>query len=194
MIYSVQKSFGYRAFHKVGANIEMQSMFKTSLVCESLLKIDSMIAFLLMLMAYLFLNSWSNRSVISICAAVFTISWSFVLFGAIRKEDKCMTCLVFGTCFVQPGYIIWKLIDLKLNPGSYSINIEINHFAEFIGIGALYIIVRILLLYYIFKVYKIFGKGLRNRVFLRSTYDNMSYNEPSYEKLSQHDEEESPNV
>jgi hypothetical protein len=170
-VFFIEKSFMYRAFRQVGANQEMQSMYRTLMVCESLMKLDAVIAFLLMLMSYLFLGGgMSKTAAVSIAAAVFTIAWTVSLFSSIRREDKCLIIAVFACCWIQPAYVIYKLIDLKLNPGHYSADASprVRGFEEFLFIGVFYVLVRFSLIVYAWSCWGNFGKGLRNKVFLRS--------------------------
>jgi hypothetical protein len=83
-----------------------------------------------------------------------------MLFYALRREDKCLLFLVSFTSLIQPGYVIWKLVDFQLTPSYYSPDNKIHQFAEFMTFGVLYAIIRTILLFYLFKMYKIFGQGL----------------------------------
>eukprot|EP00475_Leptophrys_vorax_P015269 TRINITY_DN21641_c0_g1_i1.p1 TRINITY_DN21641_c0_g1~~TRINITY_DN21641_c0_g1_i1.p1 ORF type:complete len:382 (-),score=79.78 TRINITY_DN21641_c0_g1_i1:65-1210(-) len=169
--YFMGKSFIFRAFRQVGANQEMQAMFKTLLICESLMKIDAIVAFLLMLMSFLYLDNWSSIAGITIAAAMFTIAWTVSLFSSIRREDKCLMTSVFVCCVFQPGYVIYKLVDLRVNPNHYSTVVTgggVRGFEEFLIIGIWFVINRIALMYFAWRSWANFGKGLRNKVFLRS--------------------------
>lgn len=165
----VYKSFGYRIYKKFGANAAMQEIWRTAQVYFSLLKFDLFMALLLMIMSYLFLSRWSDRSAINISALVFSILWSIVGFVAITKENVTLFYASCITSFLQPLYVAYKLVDLSLNTEFYTD--EGHNFYQFLSVGIMYAFNRISLLWYMIQARRNFGKGLRNLVFVRHSVD-----------------------
>jgi len=96
---------------------------------------------------------------------IVTVLWASLGWYTVRHEKKALIWLFLLFALVEPAYIIWKDREAIT-----SIENEEGYAAASLGVSALAIVCRVLLIVWTFLVYKGFNKGLRD-VFKREEED-----------------------
>jgi len=142
-----------------------------------LLKMDIMFSVILILMGLFFFFS-TIETVLNIVFLVIAFVWAFIGKIGIRMEDKKFVIFFFLFSVVEPGDIIFKLIQFTDGGVQYA-NLPLPQI-YFAGILAL--IVRSLLMTCTIRLVAAFKTGLRDKVF-----DPEEEEEPAMNQIIEHD-------
>jgi hypothetical protein len=149
----VYRSFGWRMYKKLGADVELTHMYRTYQQMSSLIKVDLQFALNLVLASGFFVKT-SLEIGIDIGALVIALLWAALGLVAIRMEHKPSLLLFLTTFILHPGYVVFKIwktttdYDKLFVPLIYSF-------------GSLSILTRVLEFVWGLRIYFHFGKGLK---------------------------------
>eukprot|EP01111_Echinosteliopsis_oligospora_P016924 TRINITY_DN7174_c0_g1_i1.p1 TRINITY_DN7174_c0_g1~~TRINITY_DN7174_c0_g1_i1.p1 ORF type:complete len:323 (-),score=47.01 TRINITY_DN7174_c0_g1_i1:83-1051(-) len=162
--WKTYKSFGWKVYRKIGADLRLQAMYRTYQIFSALLKVDLLFGFTLVLGIGLF--QIGSRLDLYMGLAMLILTILLVLIGAyaVRHEVRFVMYIFWVVCLFEPAYLIWKIIDARNNPDSFSGHDQTDFAMPAIIFAAAAITVRFTLFVLTIFVFKNFNKGLR-RVF-----------------------------
>ncbi len=163
----MHNSFGWRLYKRVGGNIEMQKMYRVAHIFFALLKFDVGVEVLLVLLAsfFLFESTFSYEAILNGVALIVTVVWAIVGRQTVRTESARLVKFWAAFAFVEPIYILYKFAQMNLVP-VYKDSPRTTYF-QFYLLGSIALIIRAVLLYFAYRAYKNFGKGLAESVFAK---------------------------
>jgi hypothetical protein len=154
----VHNSFGWKVFRKIGASVELINVYTIYQIFSALIKLDLLISVNLVMLAGFFLYV-DYELYIDIVALALTFVWALVGLVAGRKEIK-KACFVFLLCaFLQPAYVVFKIIFSVVSSSSNQLNGWIPDLIYIVG--ALHLLVRGMLIVFAIQLFRNFGKGLK---------------------------------
>ncbi|XP_072019298.1 uncharacterized protein [Amphiura filiformis] len=146
-------------FRTVGANVALQELCTKVFLCESLLKFDLQLT---MSLVFLIMNDGlatidlEEKLVLGIGIS-YGIIWICLGYLAMRYENKTLSWMFLCTSWMQPAYIVYKLVDLGLDwLGMISATIVVCSFFGLILRGSVFAV--------FILVYRNFGQGLKEKV------------------------------
>jgi len=176
----VYKGFGWRFFQKVAADVGIKAMYTKYQLFLTFLRFDLLFQTLSIITYVVF----QFDTVLDIFALVFlakAISWLVVGWYMVRRESKKLVVLFYATCWVFPTFIIMTstktLVDYLALSGKEctsvplpswnanwycllegAVSIDVYLLLACVGLSC-----RVILLFLTSKVYKNFGKGLKEK-------------------------------
>mmetsp|Transcript_10946 Transcript_10946/g.20102 ORF Transcript_10946/g.20102 Transcript_10946/m.20102 type:complete len:343 (+) Transcript_10946:116-1144(+) len=153
--WQTQKTFGFFVFNRVGANPRLQKLYTTYRIFVSLLKLDFVISLIVCILASLLEDDVVSLALTLIAAGISLAMMIVGLYG-VREEQREVVCMFWVFKLFMPGYIAYKLYDLRDDPV----------FDVLLASGAVSVILRLVLMVYTCKVTYGFGQGLRDEVFI----------------------------
>jgi len=167
--YYVVESFGWRAFKIVGASERLQRIFTTSQMFFSLVKLDIVASTFLLLIASYFSSRKNNEIfdrvdfALTCVAYGFSLVWSLVGYMSVQREDAVMMRWFMFVSWVEPCYVVYKIVQITRNADITSLEVLFFIFA-----GASFILRGMLIVWAHFARSN-FGQGLKERIMLRET-------------------------
>jgi len=156
MYKTVSDTFGWRAHRKVGANAALHDLYRDAELFFSLIKLDLLIAILLLLLSIFYLFTEIEDYVTFGVAILVTFAWASAGYHAILRESRRTLWFFYTFAFFEPGYIVYKLYYIATNSSTYQ-NVS---FGQFLSTGIFALVVRFGLMYSARICHKNFGKGL----------------------------------
>ncbi|ELU11895.1 hypothetical protein CAPTEDRAFT_192923 [Capitella teleta] len=166
----IAREFGFLEFRIVGASEYLQMMYHLAALYQSLLKFDLQLTWSLVILV---LHNGAEMELLEkIIIGVgipFSLFWT-VLGWAIVRYELCKTYIVFSILgFVQPAYVIFKLVDVyeALTGGSKETLLASDRVVLYVTLVAIAfsIIIRFALFVESIRCRWNFGKGLKERAF-----------------------------
>ncbi|XP_074655184.1 uncharacterized protein LOC141908853 isoform X2 [Tubulanus polymorphus] len=160
---------GNLIFRTVGANETLQKICKTMYFASGLLKFDFQLE---VSMVLLILQNGREiglkEQIVLGVGFPLSVLWLIMGFLSMRFENKIMTLVFLISGVFEPAYIIWKIYD---SSGTITERASKSIEAVTFACAALALIVRITLLFTMVFVYRNYGKGLKEKAYGRSDYD-----------------------
>jgi len=155
MSYVCYKNFGWIVYKKIGASVEITSMYSRYQQMLALLKLDLQFGINLVVMAGLFLFSdweiWVDAGVMALTIIVLGITW-----GGLRQEKKWAVFIFFVFAPVEPVYIFYKFVHYANHPLDSTIYEPLVYVA-----GSVAVVNRLLLMIWVFLCRRNFDKNLK---------------------------------
>jgi len=153
----VYRSFGWRTYRKIGADVKLTSIYRSYQVMVSLIKVDLQFGINLVIVAGFFLYE-TFELYIDIGAIIVNIIWAGIGWLSVRVETKFGTIFFLSTSYIEPGYVIYKIVHYILTPLTNDDKIYVPLIYYF---GAFSIFTRIILVIWTVIVMRHFKKGLK---------------------------------
>lgn len=159
----VWKAFGYYTYKVAGANVLMRQMFDRYRIFLSLIKLDLFAAVVLFVLIKTYLISFEAVDfALGIASLVASAAFSVLGWYAITNERRWLVWLFVACALVQPSYIVFKGVAIEQRPDTIPANVTLT---QFIILGSLAVVLRVLLLVSAIRCYCDFGRGLMQVVF-----------------------------
>ncbi|XP_077998080.1 uncharacterized protein LOC144451169 [Glandiceps talaboti] len=150
-------------FRTVGANTEMQDMCSLMFFFEAVLKFDLQlqISIVVLILSTTGVTVTTIEISILVIGLIYCCIWVIVGYFAVRRESKPLAWIFLITSILEPVYLVYKMIDLGNNWSNFT-----KHDAMYLAIitiicAVFALVVRVVAVITMVKVYKNFGKGLK---------------------------------
>lgn len=153
--YFAADSFVWYLYKRVGGDRRLLGMYKTYNVFVSVLKLDFIIAVVVLVLAS-FLVLGSLETLLDVIACVVSFVALICGYYGVREESRLATSLFGLFLLVLPTYIIVKLVQLQDDP----------YFGTILIAGCWSLSVRSFLFYRLYRAVQNFGLGLRDTIFV----------------------------
>lgn len=169
LAYFVAKHFGYLQFRIVGASEYLQYLYNQASLFSCLLKFDVQVTGSIVVLVLR--NGTEVKLYEQIILGVgipYALMWNILGWFVLRKE-LAKGAVVFAVLgFAKPAYYIFKIvqeyIDIK-DKNSKGENLEETIIYSTLAAALLALLVWVILMFELYKVYKNFGKGLKERAY-----------------------------
>lgn len=162
----VGQGFGYLIFKAVGAGTEIQDMYRTASRFSGLLKIDYQLAVILLILTIEDCGKISYFSKCCLAVGVpFQMLASLVGWIAMRTEQLLLVWCFLPLCCAEPVFIAYRITQFSTRWNYYTDDGMEKLTYSFIAAAIGAVIIRLLVLFALYFVVKIFGRGLKFRVF-----------------------------
>lgn len=163
--------FGYHAFKTVGSDKALQGLYHVFLQFVTLVKMDFILSFVLVAMYGFFFGRVDLERVrveLALDSIAMILTFVLTLWGwiAVTSEKGWMMWMLYFWSLVEPAYIVYKLYCF--NPWGTSKRCYVPQqvtLGQFVLIGVLAIMIKLLLIQAAIRCHRNFGKGLKQRVF-----------------------------
>jgi len=122
LAYKLYQEFGWTIYKKIGANMEMRDRYKMYQIFIMLLKFDVFffLGFSIQFLALVVILEATKEILQHIILSVLTSAGMIIVgFWGVQTERRVLMYLFkVGVC-VAEGYIIWKIVDVSMNPDKY---------------------------------------------------------------------------
>jgi len=160
------KAFGWKIYHKIGANIVLQSIYRKYQIFVSLLKIDLLFGTGLVLGIGLFQLDDGFSFYVDLTMLPISIGWAILGLFGVRHEEKISMGLFLSFAVLEPIYIVWKAIGwIHATPTSMGV----YAFSIIVAAASVALFVRACLVCFAIIAYANFEKGLKD-IFERSNH------------------------
>ncbi|KNC47761.1 uncharacterized protein AMSG_03988 [Thecamonas trahens ATCC 50062] len=168
--YTLHRSFGWWVFRRLGADIELKSMYKNYQLFLAQVKFDLQFGLLLVMMSTFFFAAASPVFVfVEIVMLAFTIFYATLGIRGIQREDRRLMHWFFGLGIIAPINIVIKAVLIASDPDDYGANAP---YAQMAVTASLAIINRITVMINGKRAYENFGRGLRENAFDHTNDDD----------------------
>jgi hypothetical protein len=156
----VANSFGWRLYKRVGANIQLQTMYRAAHVFFSVLKLDLAIWGVLVLLAsfYLFDSVLALESVLNAAALLLGLLWGYVGYQTVRRELPRLFIAWAASALLAPAYVAYKFVCL--NTSSYYTDYPRTTYLQFYIVGGAAVALRLVTVTAALRARANFGLGL----------------------------------
>lgn len=149
-----------------GADVRLGELYKVFKQWLSLLKVDAVVFFFLLLLAKFFLlEVRSTEFIIGVVSVIFGVLWAVLGWVGVVQERTFLVYVFMLASLVQPAWVAYKLYYLDVHPGALPAQVS---FAQFAVVGGLFLITRGATLFMTCQCMRNFGLGLREQVFLQA--------------------------
>lgn len=153
------KAFGWKIYHKIGANITLQSIYRKYQIFVSLLKIDLLFGTGLVLGIGLFQLDDGVTFYIDLAMLPISIGWAMLGLFGVRHEEKISMGFFLSFAVLEPIYIVWKAIGwIHATPSK----IGVYAFGIICAAASVALLVRVCLVCFAVIAYSNFEKGLKD--------------------------------
>lgn len=173
LLRPVKESFGYRMYKLLGGNAAIRPLYRTASIFFTLLKLDFALGVLMCLLAVFYLFSQPLQIALNVAAGVATLGWLMLGYALVQRESKRLAPYFFLFALLEPAYLIYKLIAMRVaNDGSGDqIGDEpypVFSWRQLLLTGCVAILVRLACIVYALLAIRNFGMGLREKLWISS--------------------------
>jgi len=159
----VYKSFGWRAFRKLGTDKDLLTMYQSYQIFSSLLKLDLFLGVIGVVMVGMFVIH-GTELYIDIGALIITFLWVILGWYGVRYERLWFMVIFFVLCPLEPIYIVIRITFLFF----LSMDFSNPFFPPLMTFALLALVNRVVLVIWAALVTRHFGRGLREKAFVHS--------------------------
>jgi len=156
--FLVFRSFGWRIYRKIGADVELTKIYRSYQQMVSLVKFDLQFGTNIVIVAGFFLYE-NYELYIDIAVITVTVLWAGLGWAAVRLEARSATIIFLCTSFIEPAYVIYKAVHYILNPPEKKIFVPLIYY-----FGVSLIVTRIVLVIFFSHCDESFWKGTQESV------------------------------
>ncbi|XP_064642509.1 uncharacterized protein LOC135496872 isoform X2 [Lineus longissimus] len=160
---------GNLIFRTVGASAELQSCCKIMFFTSSIIKLDFQIAMSMIVLVLRNGRIIGQLETITLAVGIpVTVLWLILGFWCMRFENKIATWIFWLTGWMEPAYVIYKIVQEVLPPPEQSPTQTPHESQALTAVtytcAAIALIIRIAVVILMILVYRNYGKGLKEKM------------------------------
>lgn len=158
----LHNKFGWRLYKKIGGNIAIRPLYRTTQVFFTLLKLDFVFTIIIILLATFYYFTQTVQIIINILISLLSFIWIILGFYCIQSESVKLFVVFVIISILSPSYMLYKLFIIRFDSDT---DYSIFSWRQLLFTCILAAIIRIGVIVFSVLCYKNFGFGLKDKVF-----------------------------